>query len=317
MMENNTFGELLQFCRKIQRVSQCDLCSGLCSVSTLSRIENGEIEAPVLLEQALLQRLGVDSDRFELLLGEEEYEYFAQRQIIEDALHREDILRAEREIACYQEMTGQDKLHQQYVKFQQAKLVILKLRKLETQKEAVNCTEQGQERRFLAASAKQLLKESLELTILECPRQRHMLLSKTEIEILMTAVQQYDLEKIVCVEEFVKKYELLELKEKIYPLIQLEKAKRLLDRGKYAEALEELREGIAIAKISMSYLYCAELHFLYAKALKMQWKEKPQWKQMQEECMKHCKEAYYLYEFDGDNRKKEVEEWGYTVLGNF
>ncbi|MCI8859526.1 MAG: hypothetical protein HFI71_08415 [Lachnospiraceae bacterium] len=154
------------------------------------------------------------------------------------------------------------------------------------------------------------------MTIVESPKQKHVLLSKTEIEILTTAVQQYGLEKIVCVEEFVNKYESLELKEKIYPLIKLQKAKRLLDREKSEEALAELREGMAIAEISMSYLYCAELHFLYAKALQMQWQEKPQWKQIQKECIEHCKAAYYLYEFDGDCRKKEVEQWGCTVLGN-
>lgn len=314
MIERSKLGELIFFCRKIQKVSQYDLCSGLCSVSTLSRMEHGEIDIPILLAQALLQRLGVDIDRFELLLGEQEYKYFAQRQIIEDALHREDILQAEQELVRYQEMMAQEKLHQQYVKFLNAKLLILKLSKLEAQVEGRNHTKK--EQKSLAASAEQLLKEALELTILESPKQKHVLLSKTEIEILMTAVQQYGLEKIVCVEEFVNKYESLELKEKIYPLIKLQKAKRLLDREKSEEALAELREGMAIAEISMSYLYCAELHFLYAKALQMQWQEKPQWKQIQKECIEHCKAAYYLYEFDGDCRKKEVEQWGCTVLGN-
>lgn len=317
MTEEYTFGDLIQFCRKVQKVSQCDLCRGLCSVSTLSRMEHGEIDTPILLAQALLQRLGVDSDRFELLLNDQEYEYFAQRQIIEDALHREDILQAEQELAHYQNELSQDKLHQQYIKFQQAKLALLKCRKLEGQAEAENHSRKAQDRKTLLTSARQLLKEALELTIFESPGQKYMLFSKTEIEILMTAVQIYDLEKIICVEEFVKKYDSLELKEKIYPLIKLEKAKRFLDRGKSEEALEELREGIALAEISMSYLYCAELHFLYAKALKLQWRKKPQWEQIQKECMRHCKEAYYLYEFDGDSRKEEVEEWGYTVLGSF
>lgn len=126
MIERSKLGELIFFCRKIQKVSQYDLCSGLCSVSTLSRMEHGEIDIPILLAQALLQRLGVDIDRFELLLGEQEYKYFAQRQIIEDALHREDILQAEQELVRYQEMMAQENLHQQYVKFLNAKLLNLK-----------------------------------------------------------------------------------------------------------------------------------------------------------------------------------------------
>lgn len=69
MIESSKLGELIFFCRKIQKVSQHDLCSGLCSVSTLSRMEHGQIGIPILLAQALLQRLGVDIDRFELLLG--------------------------------------------------------------------------------------------------------------------------------------------------------------------------------------------------------------------------------------------------------
>ena len=37
LIERSKLGELIFFCRNIQKESQYDLCSGLCSVSTLTR----------------------------------------------------------------------------------------------------------------------------------------------------------------------------------------------------------------------------------------------------------------------------------------
>ena len=40
-MNLNTIGEILRFYREKYNFKQSDVCNGICSISTLSRIENG------------------------------------------------------------------------------------------------------------------------------------------------------------------------------------------------------------------------------------------------------------------------------------
>lgn len=50
-------------------LKQEELCIGLCSVSNLSRIENGQQDPSRRLAQQLLDRLGLPDDRFTALWG--------------------------------------------------------------------------------------------------------------------------------------------------------------------------------------------------------------------------------------------------------
>ena len=59
-------GEAFLQLREECKISQEKLCNGLCSVATLSRIELGEREPDYLLFDALLTRLGKDSQKFDL-----------------------------------------------------------------------------------------------------------------------------------------------------------------------------------------------------------------------------------------------------------
>lgn len=117
-MEKNKLGEIIQFCRKKQKISQKDLCRGLCSVSTLSRIENDEIDKGILLIQALTERLGIDSRRFEFFLDDTDYKSFMQRRKIKMALRNKDILLSEKEIRYYEKIMERERLDLQYIKLQ-------------------------------------------------------------------------------------------------------------------------------------------------------------------------------------------------------
>ena len=65
-----TIGKLIRTLRKEQKLSADVLCSGLCSKSKLSKIENDQQDAPILLLEALLQRLGI-SERPFVFFGDE------------------------------------------------------------------------------------------------------------------------------------------------------------------------------------------------------------------------------------------------------
>lgn len=280
-MEKNKLGEIIQFCRKKQKISQKDLCRGLCSVSTLSRIENDEIDKGILLIQALTERLGIDIRRFEFFLDDTDYKCFVQRRNIKNALRNKDILQSEKEICYYEKIMERERLDLQYIKLQRAKLVILKLREHEDSKERDMAM-------TLEKQAKQFLEEAEALTMLNKPREGIVLLSMTELEILLTRVREYSMEKLTYVESFINKHDSLELKIKVYPFIQIEKAKILMEQGHTEEALAAVQLGIAMAQKGMSYQYCADLHFLYAQVLKMFWEGTDNWEDMRKVCLKHC-----------------------------
>lgn len=305
-MEKNKLGEIIQSCRKKQKISQKDLCRGLCSVSTLSRIENDEIDKGILLIQALTERLGIDSRRFEFFLDDTDYKSFMQRRKIKIALRNKDILLSEKEIRYYEKIMERERLDLQYIKLQRAKLVILKLRELEDSEDRGTAM-------ALEKQAKQFLEEAETLTMLNKPREGVILLSMTELEILLTKVREHSLEKLTYVESFINKHDSLELKIKVYPFIQIERAKLLIKQGHIEDALVALEQGIAMSEKGMSYQYCADLQFLYAQVLKMRWEGTENWDEMRKVCLKHCRHAYYLYQFDGDKRKAEVEKWESTV----
>lgn len=65
-------GELIREKRKELKLSQADLCFGICDISTLSRIENKHQTPTRNVLNALLERLGVSSERFYAAVTAEE-----------------------------------------------------------------------------------------------------------------------------------------------------------------------------------------------------------------------------------------------------
>ena len=59
-----TIGHIIQTFRKEQHLSQSTLCYGLCTKSTLSKIENGHLQPDYFLSEALLERLGISEREF-------------------------------------------------------------------------------------------------------------------------------------------------------------------------------------------------------------------------------------------------------------
>ena len=83
-----TIGKLIQTLRKEQKLSAEVLCSGLCSKSKLSKIENDQQEAPILLLEALLQRLGISERPFVFFGDEKEHEF---NELKHKAIHSQQL----------------------------------------------------------------------------------------------------------------------------------------------------------------------------------------------------------------------------------
>lgn len=87
-------GAAIYTLRTSKNISQGKLCYGLCSVSTLSRIENGKDNISRLLFESLLQRLGKSPDKYEYLAGKNEKLILDMRKQILDAYAEENVLLA-------------------------------------------------------------------------------------------------------------------------------------------------------------------------------------------------------------------------------
>ena len=72
-MEQKTMGVVLNYYRKKYKLRQEDVCSGICSIATFSRLEQGYREIDSLMGELLLGRIGKEVTLFETLLNEEDY----------------------------------------------------------------------------------------------------------------------------------------------------------------------------------------------------------------------------------------------------
>lgn len=85
----NEIGKTIRVLRTNVGKSREEISLGLCSMSALHRLEAGERFADKKLIDALIQRLGKSSDKFEFVLGKTEYEINQKRIAIDNAFEME------------------------------------------------------------------------------------------------------------------------------------------------------------------------------------------------------------------------------------
>ncbi len=274
---------------------QADLCRGICSVASYSRIESGEAVIPLVMAQTFLERLGTDPGQLEQLLEGEDYGCHQKRQDIEAALRDGQAAQAEQLLAAYKEAAGEDKLEIQYVKYCQARIGRLRMR----QDASLDLEARGQ----LAGETERLLQEAESLTIPK--RGRGMLLSRVELGILLAETEGIGLDEMQNIQDFVREYYNMEWKEEYLPQVHLKYANLLAREGKYGRALAEIQRGLASVRSGESYGHCADLYFLSAQiAGRMGWERLG--KEEQKELARKCWRAYSL---DGSPRAEAVREY--------
>lgn len=104
-MEQNTLGILLSYYRTKYKLSMEQMIDGICSVSTLHRIENGGREVDSLVGETLFGRIGKKANEFEMMLGDEDYVCWQVRRNLLKAMKQKDYEEAKKEIAIYRDMS--------------------------------------------------------------------------------------------------------------------------------------------------------------------------------------------------------------------
>lgn len=112
-------GTIIRRLREEQNITQSQLGLGICSVSTINRIETNERNADMMLAIRIFQRLGYNLDKFELYGSNEEFMQYNQRILIEKYMRNSEIELMQNALIDYQvkwkKWIDGDPLQRQYV----------------------------------------------------------------------------------------------------------------------------------------------------------------------------------------------------------
>lgn len=95
------FPDFIHRLRRQQKLTLKQLSEGLCSPETIASLENGELLPNKLLQDFILDRLGVGAEDYEHLLPDAEYQRWAARQRILHYIARGDMAYAGQMLSAY------------------------------------------------------------------------------------------------------------------------------------------------------------------------------------------------------------------------
>lgn len=120
-MGNYRLGTVIKLTRTIQKLSQEKLSGDICSVETLSRIENGKQKPSKEIYEKLMLRLGKEQEKSFLDLEVEDYKLLEQTNKIRDFLHYLNFKQAEQALNELRiTFTMDNKSNRQYFTFMEA-----------------------------------------------------------------------------------------------------------------------------------------------------------------------------------------------------
>lgn len=295
-MRINTLGEFLKYYRQKYEFGQEKLCSGICSLATLSRVEKGDRIIDSLMAESLLGRIGKQVFEFELLLNDLDYRLWCLRQEIENEMRWENFEKVKELLRNYKEQMLEESVHQQFIFYYEAKIKIV---------EKASATEICE----LLYCALRLTKPEIDSDIVE-----KILWNPMEIELLLLLVRHgYQVWKNKDNETMLLK--LLAFVEKVYSGSQKEDtgAKILLELVELEWQLADDRRVIKYVDDAVDFIatgrgidFLADAHFYKAKALERLYHHTGKWREEEKKCKEECLMAYYV--FDILKQEKELQE---------
>ena len=293
-------GNALVYYRKKDNLSMEQLCKGICSVATLSRIENGEREFDSLISETLLSRLGKTANRYEFVLNDEDYKLYELRYKIESCYKKKKIDHARQFLDEYENTMPKDvTLHQQFFKFYQMMLY----------------KEEGRQEEYI----KEGLHEAISMT-------RNDFLDKTEGVLLYSSIEikiiyelflyeNYKESELVSLLRFMDRY--YDIEEKVENMVPFlyQLVYQYEDKRKYMEMIRISNRAIDIIRSSRSYLHLADFYFQKIKGEEKIYVLSSEWKNRKKNMIEECNELYYLYMIeDNQDKMKQVEKFCGEVL---
>ncbi len=101
----NEYGRIIAYERKRTKLSVTQICEGICERSYMQRIESGERFCDKMLADALLQRLGVSSEKFSYVISKQELNMIVWKEKIVDLVDQNQKNDAYYEMDAYRKQT--------------------------------------------------------------------------------------------------------------------------------------------------------------------------------------------------------------------
>lgn len=285
-------GNALLYFREKEKLSQDEVCNGICPVATLSRIETGNREYDSLITETLMSRIGKTVYKYEFVLDDTDYFYYDLRMKIEKSIKEHMISETERLIHEYEAHMPEDKLHKQYI--------LLKRFQLGVQKN------ESQEKLIL------YLQDAIQITKPDEKSNGNMkqLFSTIEIEIIyqLFLYHVYSEERLDDIIGFMETYYDIEQQEIFLIPIYLKLLELYEQQKKYHALIEISQKAIDIKCAGRNFDGLADLYFCQVKAKEKLYGCSESLKEM-------CKNIYYVYLIE-ENEKgmKEIQEFSREKL---
>lgn len=304
-VQNNNIGTVIQYFRETYHISQKELCRGICSVSTLSRIEAGERDVDALILETLLERLGKEPIQFELILNDFDYNAYIYREEIKKKLKEKDIDDTYKLLRKYEKLTkGKGSPHKQFVIANRAYL---------------NELEGGDPKVTIELLMKAILCTVPDFNTNEIS---DYFLSLSEFNIILDILQRMislkmddKAERIVNhVINYLYRHENMSQNRTVYVKATVIAGKFFMDHKKIDKAMEIINTGFRMYKGCRKIENIGELHYLNAQLLEKKYKTKLiSDMKIRQECIKQFLESYYVFNFSGnyaeaENIKKHLRE---------
>lgn len=294
-MEQRTMEIVLKYFRKKYNLSQEEICEGICSVTTLSRLEQGNREIDSLLGQTLLGRIGKEVTLFETMLNEADFELWKIRTEIEDYVEKNQFKAAKQKIREYRQVMPQEELiHEQFCLYQEALLIIAEKKPLE--------------------QLCKTLEKGIKITISDFGEEidKKRLYSPIEIEMIFLLIHYDDSKENIAEQEllkildYVEKYYSDRKKEKMGTKIFLELIRHQKRKNDYEKIMLYTEEAIDFISRGTGFHHLADLYFLRAKTREKMASEEKEINEWIGQAIEEAKLAYHLYEIE-DNEKQAEE----------
>lgn len=293
-MEQNTLGVVLSYYREKYGFSLEALSGGICSTTTLSRVEAGSREIDSLMAEALLGRVGKEVTQFELLLNDEDYAMWQKRESIHAALKEKRYDEVLEGVCQYENMlTEEQSLHRQRCLAWRVQLV-----------EA-----QGVSREKII----RLASDALAYTISNIDSgMAGQLYNPLEIRLILvlarhnyfSAVEKIE-DRLLRLVRYVETYYSGRMKETLGIEILLTLIELMEQNGEDDKVISYVDQAVALIAKGRGIRHVAKLHYIKARAIERLYCGSANWEKQERCCREECAMAYYVAEIMGEKELME------------
>ena len=270
------------------------LSGGICSTTTLSRVEASSREIDSLMAEALLGRVGKEVTQFELLLNDEDYAMWQKRESIHAALKEKRYDEVLEGVCQYENMlTGEQSLHRQRCLAWRVQLV-----------EA-----QGDSREEII----RLASDALAYTISDIDSgMAGQLYNPLEIRLILvlarhnyfSAVEKVE-DRLLRLVRYVETYYSGRMKETLGIEILLTLIELMEQNGEDDKVISYVDQAVALIAKGRGIRHVAKLHYIKARAIERLYCGSANWEKQERCCREECAMAYYVAEIMGEKELME------------